>query len=152
MIAILTARQHLLGRERCEELYSSRDDARPTSLMTGADARAIIAMIIFVKEQIVAPVPVVLEFLCTTKDRAPAIAIAKKDRVVAAGNFFGDLVQRHHSATASRTFYLKIFAVVSVVMQHGPNDESVNRRPDRAAPVAITFSRCDCPFGSLKTS
>jgi hypothetical protein len=52
------------------ELNNSRHQAGPSSLVAGADACAIIAIKVFVEEDMVAPVGVGLEFLRAAKDRA----------------------------------------------------------------------------------
>src|ERR1700749_3297576 len=48
----------------------------PSGLMAGADAGAIVAMKIFVKQNVIAPVRVSLELLVPAKHRTPSIFIA----------------------------------------------------------------------------
>jgi hypothetical protein len=47
--------------------------------MTGANARAVVAVEVLVKQEHVAPMWVLLEFLYATVDRTPAIGIAQEN-------------------------------------------------------------------------
>jgi hypothetical protein len=52
-----------LGVEALEDFDHRRHDPGSTSLMTGADSSAVITMKILVKQQIIAPIGVVLKLL-----------------------------------------------------------------------------------------
>ena len=45
------------------------DESCPSCLMAGADARSIIAMEILIKEDVILPVRILLEFIRPAKDR-----------------------------------------------------------------------------------
>src|SRR5689334_18742724 len=66
---------HLFGDEPVH-LDQTGNTARPSGLMAGADAGAIVAMEVFVEQDQISPVGIVLEFLCTAIHRAAAGCIA----------------------------------------------------------------------------
>src|SRR5262249_22054464 len=71
-------------------LKQLRDDAGPTSLMTGADAAAVVAMKVFVEEDEIFPVRVVLEFFDWSVHGTRAICVGEKNRRKTAGNLLSN--------------------------------------------------------------
>src|SRR5262245_6638288 len=68
-----------LGIELAEDLDHGCDDPGPAGLMTGADTGAVVAVKVFVEQQVVAPARVCLEFLGAAIDRAAAGMVAEED-------------------------------------------------------------------------
>src|SRR5262245_18867281 len=85
-------RQEGLRIELAKNLDEEGDDASPTRLVAGADAGAVVAMEIFVEQQVIAPVGILLEFLRSTEHRPPAGFIAQEDPGQAIGDLLCDLV------------------------------------------------------------
>ena len=82
-------------------------------LMAGADAGAVVAVEVFVEQQIVAPMGIALEFLGAAKHRPPAALVAQKDPGQPIGDFAGDLEQVHQVAGARRALDLEVVAVIA---------------------------------------
>src|SRR5262245_25863305 len=53
---IFTEFQQRIGVQPCEQIQQARHDARPPRLMTGAEPGAIVAVEVFMKENVIAPV------------------------------------------------------------------------------------------------
>src|SRR6516164_10569388 len=86
----LPGRQERLWIELAKDFDQQCDDAGPPRLVAGADPGAIAAMEIFVKQQIVVPVRIALEFLGAPKYRPPAGFVAQEDPSQAIGDLAGD--------------------------------------------------------------
>ena len=71
--------QEMLGVEEAKELEARRYEARPTCLMAGTQASAVVAMKVLVEEQVVALMGVGLERLGPPIDGSAAAFIAEKD-------------------------------------------------------------------------
>jgi hypothetical protein len=62
--------------------------------MAGSDSGAVVAMKIFVEENQIPPVRILLELFCRAVDRPPALFIAKKNIAQTTGNLISHLPQR----------------------------------------------------------
>ena len=78
------------------------DQRRPAGLMAGAQARAVVAVEIFVERDVVAPVGIGLEQPDVAEDRAAAGWIAEKDLDEPASDLVGGLVERDSATAAAR--------------------------------------------------
>ena len=72
-------------------LNQFRHQGSPAGLMTGAEAGAVVAVKVFMKRDQVAPVRIILEFLRTAENRAPAMFIPHEYSRQPLGDFPGDL-------------------------------------------------------------
>ena len=80
--------------------------------MAGADTLAGVAVEVFVKGDVVAPVRIGLEFFSVAENGALAVGAAQEDAREAAGEFGRDFPEVHHLARARRAFYFEVVAVV----------------------------------------
>src|SRR5262245_42733569 len=103
--------------------------------MARAEARAVIAVEVFVEQDQVAPVRIGLEFLRATVDRTPALLVAQEDRGEAPRDLAGDPEQVHLHARAAWALDGKARSVERVQVEQRPDEEQVDREPDRPAPV-----------------
>src|SRR5215470_4740005 len=76
-----------LGIEMPEDFDQRRHQPGPAGLVTGADAGAVVAMEIFVEQQVIPPVGIALELLGAAEHRPPPVLVAQED----AGQPIGDL-------------------------------------------------------------
>ena len=74
-IGLLAAFEHLLRRDGREEMHGPGDDPGPAGLVAGAEAGAVVAVEVFVEQEAIAPVRVVLELLRRRRRRAPAVLV-----------------------------------------------------------------------------
>src|SRR5271166_4669363 len=105
--------------DTAEDLDQLRDHARPSGLVAGSEASAIIAVEIFVEQYVVSPQRIGLEFLRTSEHRSPAGLVPQKDTFQTIGNFVGHLEQVHQLARAGGTLDLEIVAVIQIVLEQG---------------------------------
>src|SRR5688572_381322 len=89
--AALAGREQLFRVEHAKELNQRRDRARPSRLVAGAQARAVVAVEILVEEEVVAPVRVLLERLRAAVDRPSPCLVLEEDAREAVGDVLGDL-------------------------------------------------------------
>ena len=78
-----------------KQLNEPRYDTGPTGLMAGAETRTIVAMKVFVEQNIVLPVRIALKFAGTAEHRALPFFISEEDAREATGNVSSDFKQRH---------------------------------------------------------
>src|SRR5689334_4215431 len=106
--------EHLFRRRGCKQVHGARDDARPAGLMTRAQARAVVAMEIFVKQDAVAPVRIFLDLLLAAIHWPATVLVFKEDALKAVRDLFGHLVKIHLPPRAGRAFHSKVIPVVTV--------------------------------------
>src|SRR5262249_27863455 len=70
------------------------DEARPSRLMTGAAAGAVLAVKVLVKQQMVAPVRIALEFLRRAVDPTAAVRRAREESDQPIGNLLRHVARR----------------------------------------------------------
>ncbi len=70
------------------------DQAGPSRLVTCPDPRAVIAVEVFVEEQAISPMRIVLKFLRFSKYRTPAAFVPAEQAYHAVRDFFGHLTGR----------------------------------------------------------
>src|SRR5215469_7759158 len=73
--------QDIGGAHSRKEVERAGDETRPSSLMAGSQARTIVAVEIFVEEDVVAPVRILLELLRCSVHRPLAVRIAREEPV-----------------------------------------------------------------------
>jgi len=93
-----SALQYGLGVDAAKVFDQTSDDAGPSGLLAGADAGAIVAVEVFVEQQVVAPLGIALRFLRRAKDRPEAGFIAQKDPGQAISDLLRHLEQVHQSS------------------------------------------------------
>src|SRR5437016_4958774 len=103
--------------------------------MAGADSLAGVAVEVFVKGDVDAPVWIGLELFSVAEDGALAVGAAQEDAGEAAGDFCGDFPKVHHLARAGWAFYFEVVAVVVMELLERFDDQVVKRKPDWSAPV-----------------
>ena len=69
-----------------EDLHQRRDQASPSGLVASSQAGAVIAMEVFIEQDVVLPLGVVLELLCATVHWTPTGLITEEDAGQAIGN------------------------------------------------------------------
>src|SRR6185369_10485360 len=124
--AFFSELQDVLRWRGDEQVHDSGDDAGPAALMTGAKTGAVVAVKVFVEQQVVAPLRILLEFLLAAKNGASAIFVPQKDAGETAAEFLGDFVEIHFTAGAGGAFDGESVAVVGVVHEEGADDKDVD--------------------------
>lgn len=84
----------------------------PAGLMAGAQSRPVVAVEIFVKEDVIAPMGIGLELLCAAVYRTPAALIAQEDPSEPVGDLLAHLEEVHHLSRPCGAFDLEVVAVV----------------------------------------
>src|SRR5579862_3721828 len=116
-------------------MHHPSDNSRPAGLMACTKTSSVIAMEVFVEQDVVAPVRIFLELPRSSIDGPPAIFVPQKDTGQAACDLLGHLIESHALSRARRTFHGKSVPVVHVILHQGADDQTINRHPDRAPPV-----------------
>ena len=80
---------------------------------------------------------VVLELRRAAVDRPAAARVAQEDAREAPGDLLRDLEEGHPVPGAGRALDLEVVAVEAVEVQEAPDDQGVDRHPDRPAPVRV---------------
>ena len=136
-----------LAVDRAEQLHQARDEPRPAGLVAGAEARAVVAVEVFVEQDVVAPVRVVLELGDPAIDRPAPLVVAQEDARKPRRELLRHLEQVHHAARTGRAFDLECVAVVEVILRERADDQHVDRHPDRPAPVGVAAEHARVGLG-----
>src|SRR5215471_10677381 len=139
--------KNLLGVGGRKQMHAAGDDTGPAGLMAGAEAGAVVAVKVLVERQVITPVWVLLKRAGTPVDWPSAMVVPQKDADQPALDLLGDLIQIHLSARARGTFDREIIAVISVILQQAPDDQGVDGRPDRSAPVGVAAEHTGVGLG-----
>src|SRR5215467_4977391 len=75
----LTQCEELLGRAGREHMHRPRDDSGPPGLVAGAETCAIVTMKIFIEQDEIAPVRVLLKLAVASVHRSSSIPVSKKN-------------------------------------------------------------------------
>ena len=116
-------------------LEQLRHHSSPSGLVTGPDSGPVVSVKVFMKKNQVSPVWIILKFLDAAKYGSAAIGPAQEDPRQPPGKFTRHLPQGHHLAGASRAFDLEIVAEEMMKPLQRLDDQIINWKPDRTAPV-----------------
>src|SRR5262245_39081605 len=73
---LLAQLQRSFRRHRSEQVHRTRDDAGPAGLMTRSETRSVVAMKIFVEEDQITPMGIILELSSVSVDGSSSFAVA----------------------------------------------------------------------------
>src|SRR6266568_1023864 len=119
-------------------LQEIRHQARPTCLVTGPNPCTVIAVEVFVEQQQIAPVRIVLEFLYTTMNWPATGFIPQENVGQAAGKFRCYFIQREQLARACRKLHFQLVSIEVVEYFERLDNQVVEWEPDRPSPVGIS--------------
>jgi hypothetical protein len=102
--------RHLSGLGGVDLLNQFGDQSGPAGLVIGAESCPVVAMEVFVKQDVILPVRVTLELFRAAKNRTLPILISQKEICQPPRNLFRHLTSIHHLAGPSRTFNLEVIA------------------------------------------
>ena len=94
----LAALQGPLGIQVAEELDEFGHEPGPAGLVARAQPCAVVAVEVFVEEDVVAPVGIGLELLRAAVHGTPAVLVAQEDPGEPIGDLLGHLEEIHHPA------------------------------------------------------
>src|SRR5713101_5754815 len=119
--------------------------------MARADPGPIVAMKVFVKENEIFPVRIILKNLQPAGNRTAAIRIAKENMNEPAGDFSRHLPQIGFLRGMRRTLHLEVLPVVVVKFLQRFDEQIVYGKPDGSAPIRITSEDARRGFRRLVT-
>src|SRR5437867_9470162 len=105
--------------------------------MTGANAGAVVAVEVLVKQEQVAPMRVLLEFLHATVDGTPALGIAQENARQPTRQFRRHLPEGYLALGAGWKGYGQAIAVKVVKLLQRLDEQVVDWEPDRSTPVRV---------------
>ncbi|HYX59139.1 MAG TPA: hypothetical protein VE888_09030, partial [Streptosporangiaceae bacterium] len=141
--------EHGIGVELTHALDQPGHEAGPAGLVGGTQPGSVVAVEVLVEQDQVTPVRVVLKEPGSAVDGALPVTVPQEGADQAAGQLLGHLEQRHHRPGAGRAFDPQVVAVVPVVLQQGPDQQQVDREPDRPAPVGVAAEHAGGRLGRL---
>src|SRR5262245_4409141 len=141
-----TSLEKLWSVQVAEDIDQLRDDAGPARLMAGSKARAIVTVEIFVEQEVIFPLRIVLKFLCTAVHRPPARPISQKDPSEPMGDVPGHLEQVHDLARTGWTLDFESVAVIQIERHQGADQQGVHGHPYRTAPVGVATEHAGVRF------
>src|SRR5882724_1924736 len=119
--------------------------------MAGAESRPIVAIKVFVEEDKVFPVRIILKNLKSASNGTAATRIAKENMNEPAGDFSRHLPQIGFLRRMRRALYLEVLAVVMVKLLQRFDEQIVYREPDGPAPIRIAAKEARGGFRRLVT-
>src|SRR6185369_3327650 len=109
--------EHILRLHRSENPDQAGDQSGPSGLVAGSQAGAVVAVEIFVEENQVAPVWIVLEFSGASVDGAAAYRGAQESADETIGDFASHLKQGHLDSGAGGALHFKVIPVIAVHLE-----------------------------------
>src|SRR5215472_11087540 len=94
-------------------------------------------MEVLIKQDVVLPVRILLEFLRASIHWTISLSVAEKHACIAASNLLRDFKQSHVIAGASRAFHLEVRTLERIQLQQPADDQPVHRHPYRTTPVGV---------------
>src|SRR5262249_28966139 len=107
----------------------------PAGLMRGAAAASGIAVEEFVERHMIAKSRVLLLDRRVAKDWTATRLVAHEDPREAPAQLGRHLAQMHEFARSDRALHLEVVAIVAVKPPQRLDDQRVDRKPDRPAPI-----------------
>src|ERR1700747_1364826 len=117
--------QRFMGAHAGKQIETAGDHPRPSGLMAGAEARAIVAVEVFVEQDVVIPVRVFLKRLRSAVNRAQSAGITEENARKPASNFLCDFEQGHEFSRTGGTFDLEVISVKLIKVHQTPNKQAI---------------------------
>src|ERR1700747_380155 len=108
-------------------------------------------MKVFVKKNMIAEGRMGLHPRMVGKLRPPTVLIGEKDPGQPCRNLVGGVVQREELAGAGGALDLEVIPVVVMKLLQRFDQQKIDRKPDRAAPVGVTSKQTAVRFSRLIT-
>src|SRR5687768_4772205 len=125
------------------------DEGCPPGLMARSEPGAAVAVEVLVKWNQVVPVRVGLQAFGPAEDgTAPRLVLQEYPRQPMR-DFLGDLPERHHPPGSRRALHRVAVAEVVVELLERLDEQEVDRKPDRSAPVRVAPEEPTGGFGRL---
>src|SRR5690349_3167916 len=105
--------------------------------MGSADAASAVPVEVFEEQQVVAEMRVVLQARILREHRAMPVLVLEEDARQPCAELFGHIVDRDEVARADRALDLEVIAVIVMELLQRLDDEEVDGKPDRPAPVRV---------------
>ena len=122
-------------------LQQSHSERRPTGLMACAKTAAGFAVEVFVEQNEITPVRVGAVFVNFSVTRALASFIRQKDAREPARKLLRDFLECEHFSRTYWTLYFQLIAIEMVVAFERFDEQVIDRKPDRAAPVRVAAEK-----------
>src|SRR6516165_11761558 len=118
-------------------MHAASNNPGPSGLMASAEAGAVVAVEVFIEQDEIPPMRILLKLPCSPVNRPPLVLVVEKDVVRPVRKLLSDLIQCHLPARASGTFHPEIIPIIDVILQQSTDDQAVNGHPDGSTPVGI---------------
>src|SRR5262252_361440 len=125
------------NRVSCTLLEQLGDQSRPSGLVRRSDSASRLAVDVLVEVDVVAELAVLLQLRIQRIDLSHARGVFHEDACEPVRQILGHLIDRDEAARARRTLDAKVVPVVVVELLKRLDDQEVDRKPDRTAPVRI---------------
>ena len=118
------------------------DQSSPASLMARPQTTPALAMKVLVEQQQVSPGGIILISRIFAVTRSLAVRILQKQTDLSAHQFFRNFAQRHPRAGTHGALNAKIITVEFAIPFERLNQQIVQWKPDRTAPVTVASEHC----------
>src|SRR4051794_28969854 len=115
--------QKRLRIDSTEEVHPESDGAGPTGLVTRAETRAVVAVEIFVEQDEVAPVRIVLKLCRSAVYRPVAVCVAQEHLFESPLDLARHFEESHSVTGTGRALYFEFVAVEAVQVQEAPHEQ-----------------------------
>src|SRR5688572_23870297 len=117
--------------------------------MRRADTGSVVTVEVFVEEDVVAEMRIVLILALTAEYGPVAVFPAEKQACQASRQLGRNAAEIHEIAGTGGELDLKVVAVVVIELLQRLDEEVVHGKPDRSAPVGVTAEEAGGGFGRL---
>src|SRR6185503_15680259 len=102
--------------------------------MACAQSCPVITLKIFIKEQVITPMRIALEFFCSSIERAAPMLVAHENARQAIADFLTHFKEIHELSRTRRALNLEIITIIKIELEQRPNQQGVHGQPDGSAP------------------
>src|SRR5262245_2174654 len=105
--------------------------------MAGAEAGPVVTVEIFVEQDEVSPVRVLLELACAAVNRTSSILIFEENAGQPLLQLLSHLIKRQAMSRSCRKLDRELITIVHIVLKEATDYQGVHWHPDRSAPVGV---------------
>ena len=125
------------------------DQSRPARLVAGPEAGSRVAVEVFEKQNIIAPVRVGLKFFARSVNWTAAAGVRGEDVDETVREFHRDFPEREHAARSRRTLDFEAVSRLIVELLQRLDEQKVHRKPHGTAPIGVATEGTRRRFGRL---
>src|SRR5215467_277044 len=130
--------QPISGACACKQIKTASNETRPPGLVAGSESCSVVAMEIFVEQDVILPMRIFLKLFGSSINRALAVLVSQENTGRPSSNFLSYLEQSHLPAGAGGAFDFEVVAVELIQVQQSAYEQAIHGHPHRTSPIGVS--------------